>query len=253
MTTASNLSDYERQALMELRAWRQEMQQQPGMVNWAAQRLQAKINTFIPEKVHATVTELIKQMTRAVLAGSNYSLNVQVPPPDATLNVREAQAKERVEFYMKAAATEGGITGAGGIFLGLADFPLLLGIKFKLLFELAAIYGHAGSDFKERLYILHIFQLAFSSQEHRRNVFAVIDNWDGKTHPTSIDDYDWRTFQQEYRNYIDLAKLAQLMPVIGAPVGAIVNHRLLGKLGATAMNAYRMRWFAHSGALVRSP
>jgi hypothetical protein len=214
------------------------------MVNWAAQRLQAKINTFIPEKVHATITEFIKQMTRAVLAGSNYSLSIPVPPANTPLNVREGQAEERVEFYMKAAATEGGITGAGGIFLGLADFPLLLGIKFKLLFELAAIYGHSTEDFTERLYILQIFQLAFSSQEHRRTVFAAIDNWEGKTHPNSIDDFDWRTFQQEYRNYIDLAKLAQLMPVIGAPVGALVNHRLLGKLGATAMNAYRLRWFA---------
>ncbi|MGI8581540.1 MAG: EcsC family protein, partial [Chitinophagaceae bacterium] len=52
---------------------------------------------------------------------------------------------------------------------------------------------------------------------------------------------DWRTFQQEYRDYIDLAKMAQLIPVIGAPVGVVVNYRLIKKLGITAMNAYRMR------------
>jgi hypothetical protein len=38
-----------------------------------------------------------------------------------------------------------------------------------------------------------------------------------------------------------LAKMAQLVPVIGAPVGVIVNYRLIRKLGKTAMNAYRMR------------
>lgn len=238
------LSEYERSVLAELAAWRQEMHQQPGMMNWAAQRLQAKINEYIPEKVHAAVTNLIKQMTQAVLAGSDYTQSTAAPQSDATLNARETLAEERVEFYMKAAAAEGGITGAGGIFLGLADFPLLLGIKFKLLFELATIYGHSGAEFRERLYILHIFQLAFSSQEHRRSVYTTIEDWDSQPHPVSIDEFDWRKFQQEYRNYIDLAKLAQLVPVIGAPVGAIVNHRLLGKLGATAMNAYRMRWFA---------
>jgi hypothetical protein len=37
--------------------------------------------------------------------------------------------------------------------------------------------------------------------------------------------------------------MAQLIPVIGAPVGVIVNNRLLKKLGVTAMNAYRMRVF----------
>ena len=41
----------------------------------------------------------------------------------------------------------------------------------------------------------------------------------------------------------DLAKLAQLIPVIGAPVGAVVNWRLTTRLATTAMNAYRLRWF----------
>jgi hypothetical protein len=56
-----------------------------------------------------------------------------------------------------------------------------------------------------------------------------------------MNEFDWRNFQQEYRDYIDLAKLAQLIPVIGAAVGLVVNYRLLKKLGHIAMNAYRMR------------
>lgn len=40
---------------------------------------------------------------------------------------------------------------------------------------------------------------------------------------------------------IDLAKMAQLIPVIGAAVGAVVNYRLVQQLGVTAMNCYRMR------------
>ena len=61
--------------------------------------------------------------------------------------------------------------------------------------------------------------------------------------PDDINPFDWRNFQQEYRDYIDLAKMAQLIPLIGAPVGLIVNYRLLKKLGTTAINAYRMRLF----------
>ncbi len=55
------------------------------------------------------------------------------------------------------------------------------------------------------------------------------------------DEIDWQTFQQEYRDYLDIAKLLQLVPVVGAPVGLIVNYRLLRRLGWFAMNAYRMR------------
>ncbi|WP_255494182.1 EcsC family protein [Hufsiella ginkgonis] len=35
--------------------------------------------------------------------------------------------------------------------------------------------------------------------------------------------------------------MAQLIPVIGAAVGAIANYKLVDKLGETAMNCYRMR------------
>ncbi|TNY07227.1 EcsC family protein, partial [Escherichia coli] len=41
--------------------------------------------------------------------------------------------------------------------------------------------------------------------------------------------------------YIDLAKLLQLVPGIGAFVGAYVNNKLVDKLGEYAMYAYRMR------------
>ena len=127
--------------------------------------------------------------------------------------------------------------------LGLTDFPILVAIKVKLLFEIASLYGFNVNDYKERVYILHIFELAFSSHEHRRNVYLRMTDWDEKSKelPEDINEFDWRNFQQEYRDYIDLAKMAQLIPVIGAPVGIVVNNRLIKKLGVTAMNAYRMR------------
>ena len=78
-----------------------------------------------------------------------------------------------------------------------------------------------------------------------RNIYLKMVDWNqrSKELPDDINQFDWRNFQQEYRDYIDLAKMAQLVPVIGAPVGLIVNYSLIKKLGITAMNAYRMRWF----------
>jgi hypothetical protein len=127
--------------------------------------------------------------------------------------------------------------------LGLADFPLLLGIKLKLLFDIASLYGFDVSDYKERVYLLHIFELTFSSQKHRNEIYRKLVNWDDESAalPNDINQFDWRSFQQEYRDYIDLAKMAQLVPLIGAPVGVIANYQLVKKMGETAMNAYRMR------------
>lgn len=233
---------YEEFALRELTAWQAEMLRPPSLVNRLATRAQHKINSYIPEKVHTAITVTIKQMIRPVLFGAERTN--RKPEKYASLYLKEALVQERIEFYKRAAAAEGGITGAGGILLGFADFPLLLGLKLKLLYEIAALYGYSVDDYRERLYLLHIFQLAFSSQERRRQVYLQMENWEEqKKHlPGDIHQYDWRTFQQQYRDYIDIPKLAQLIPLIGAPVGAVVNYRLLQKLGITAMNAYRMRW-----------
>jgi hypothetical protein len=193
------------------------------------------------KKVHNAITVTIKQMIRGVLFGAKHTTaEVQV---GVSLRDREDAVRKKIDAYRNTAAIEGGITGAGGILLGLADFPVLIGIKIKLLFDIASIYGFNVYDYKERVYILHIFELAFSSDEHRKNVYLKMIDWETKRSslPPDINQFEWRSFQQEYRDYIDLAKMAQLVPVIGAPVGVIVNSRLIRKLGLTAMNAYRMR------------
>ena len=53
-------------------------------------------------------------------------------------------------------------------------------------------------------------------------------------------------------DYIDLAKMAQLLPFVGAAVGAVANYKLIEQLGDTAMNCYRLRYFA-AGAVASRP
>jgi len=235
------MNAYDESVSAELRAWQKKMLKRPSFFNGLSKRIQTKINSWIPEKVHNAITVSIKQMIRGVLFGAKHtSPGVQV---GVSLRDREDAVRKKIDGYRNTAAIEGGITGAGGILLGLADFPILIGIKIKMLFDIASLYGFNVYDYKERVYILHIFELAFSSDVHRKNVYLKMTDWEKKRDflPSDINHFDWRSFQQEYRDYIDLAKMAQLIPVIGAPVGVIVNSRLIRKLGLTAMNAYRMR------------
>ncbi|MCE3281940.1 MAG: EcsC family protein [Chitinophagaceae bacterium] len=235
------MTAYELKARKELAAWRKKMSRKPSIVDKLSKAAQLKMNKWIPEKIHTALTAAIKQMVRAVLFGAKYTSAVrrQVTGLEET----ETVVRKRIDLYRKTAAAEGGITGAGGILLGLAEFPILLGIKMKMLFDIAALYGHDVKDYRERLFILYIFQLAFSSQQHRRKIFLEVDHWQQQLQalPENVESFDWRSFQQEYRDYIDLAKLFQLIPGIGALVGVVVNYRLINKLGETAINAYRLR------------
>lgn len=217
------------------------MRKKPTIWNRATKEVQKKVNTIIPEKVHRIITKAIKEMTRTVILGSGFTTRNRKETP--SLEAVEQKVQERINFYSSSAAVEGAATGFGGFLLSLADFPLWLTLKMKMLFEIASRYGYDTKDYKERLFILHIFQLTFSSQQRRNEVFDTMENWElvKDQLPDDMNTFDWRTFQLEYRDYIDLAKLMQLIPGVGAIAGALVNHKLTNKLGKNAMNAYRLR------------
>lgn len=242
-TPPAGLTDdaYEAWARAEVDHWRRRMLTPPSAIDRTARAIQERINRIIPEKLHAIVTDVIERMTRAILVGADIATFTQ-PLRDTPLSERDRRARRAIKGYRVTAAAEGGVTGAGGFWMSVADFPALVTIKLKLLFELAAIYGHPGEIFSERLYILRLFELAFSGADHRVQVLQAIDGWDASPHPDGFEAFDWRSFQQEYRDYIDLPKMAQMIPLLGAPVGAVVNWRLLDRLGEVAINAYRMRW-----------
>lgn len=235
------MDDYGKLALAELSHWQKKMIRSPSLVNRVSKNLQVRINRIIPEKVHRVFTAAIKQMTRGVLSGAAFTTSRPLEGVD--FYTRESLVRNKIKFYRNTSTAEGAITGAGGILLGLADFPIWLTLKMKMLSDIAALYGYSVDDYKERVYLLHIFQLTFSSQAHRKKIYALLERWEDYKNelPATINEFDWRNFQQEYRDYIDLAKLLQLIPGIGAAVGAYVNHRLTQKLGHNAMQAYRMR------------
>ncbi|MBU8905463.1 EcsC family protein [Desertibacillus haloalkaliphilus] len=237
--------EYEKKAFEEMRRWQRKMMKRQSMAGRFAKKVQKKMNSYIPDKVHAFVSSSIKNMVHATLIGSEYTTQ-KVPAETNSLQECELMVKNAIIKYKRTAAAEGAGTGAGGILLGMADFPLLLGIKMKFLFDVASIYGFDVKDYRERLYILHLFQLAFSSEEKRHEVFSIVSDWEKyvKQLPEKevyLEQIDWKSFQLEYRDHIDLVKMLQLVPGFGAIVGAAANYHFLDVLGETAMNGYRMR------------
>lgn len=242
MTAAEDDRQYEARVLGEAEVWRERQLRQPGLWDRTTRATQDRINRIIPERVHQIVTSGVEMTTRGIMAGADWT--TAKPLLHGGLRKREELIQTRADFYRTTASVEGGVAGAGGFLLAAADFPALLAIKIKLLAEIGALYGHSGKSLSERLFLLRIFQMAFSSARHRPEALAALEAASkGLNQPERIQDFDWRRFQLEYRDYIDLAKMAQLIPVIGAPVGAVVNWRLTTRLATTAMNAYRLRWF----------
>ena len=96
----------------ELVLWQQEMLKQPTLGNQVIKGMQVRINNLIPDKVHRVFTKAIKEVTRAVLFGAEYTTSANHNIED--LISAEEKAKERVRFYSSSASAEGAITGFGG-------------------------------------------------------------------------------------------------------------------------------------------
>jgi hypothetical protein len=222
--------------------WCEAQRKKPSLINKTTKGVQDRINKVIPEKIHQAVTAAIKHFIKAVLFGAGITTFSRLGKD--SLEETEEFVKRRIGFYSSSSAAEGAITGFGGFLAGMADFPLWLSIKMKLLFEVAQAYSMDVREYQERVYMLYIFQLTFSSQKSRAEIFRKLENWEEEKEnlPQDLNDFDWRTFQLEYRDHIDLAKLIQLIPGIGAVAGAYINHRYTRRLGENAMQAYRLRF-----------
>jgi uncharacterized protein (DUF697 family) len=232
------MSRYEEQAYEEIREWKQKIVKRPKMVQRLTKQAQIKINEKIPNKVHEMITAAIKNFVNMTLKGSQLTTrNNQAV--DTSLEERDKLLADKLSFYRKTAVIEGAGTGAAGLLIGMADFPLLLSIKMKFLFEAANVYGFDTNQYEERVFILQVFQLAISSAEKRQETIEIIENWEERK--AALLELDWREFQQEYRDHIDFVKMLQLVPGIGAIIGAYANYNLLDQLGETAKNCYRIR------------
>jgi hypothetical protein len=231
-----NKNPYAKKVRKELYEWEHEMLSPPKFTAQAVKALQSGTQALVPKKARDFITASIKIMMETILSGSALLTTTRVAG-DITLAESDYFVEKAYRVYDKLAMAQGFGFGMGGIILGLADFPALLSIKVKFLTDCAKYYGFVVNLESERLFMLYIFELAFCSEQRRVELYPIIRNW--KSNPPET--IDWEKLQLEYRDYIDLAKLLQLLPVVGSVAGASANHKLLRKLKVTAMNSYRLR------------
>lgn len=239
---------YEKFLRKEIADWEKKMLKKSSPVDRLAKTIQGGVTQLIPAKAQAMLTDTIQKLTETIMFGSNL-LSIKDDTSGMSLAERDWLVRNCFETYKKTAVVQGAGFGAGGLLLGLADFPVLLSIKIKFLFDAAKLYGYDTEDVSERLYLLYIFQLAFSGEEHRREVYDKILSWnkDGAGFPKEefskevLSKEEWQKFQMEYRDYIDLAKLLQLLPIVGIAAGAAANFTLMDRLYECTANCYRMR------------
>lgn len=242
------LLTHEQKTAMRLSIWEQSALRPRGLLERSGKRISEKINRIIPQKAHNAITATVKGIVRTTLFGAEYLPKGKVR---RLLSLEEAdeEAEQLLSLYRKIAAAEGAGTGAGGFMLGAVDFPALIAIKMKFLFELAHVYGYSTEHFAERIFLLGIFQFTYADPAQRKDILTRFKQWEEESSRWPSDkayyrDMDWEQFQRDYRDALDFRKMLQLLPGIGAVAGAWANYSILDEIGEVAMNCYRMRRLA---------
>ncbi|HET9434589.1 MAG TPA: EcsC family protein, partial [Chitinophagaceae bacterium] len=89
------MTDYEELVSVELKNWQKKMLRRPGLLNSLSKRIQTKVNSWIPEKVHTAITATIKQMIRGVLFGAKHTTAHTLA--NASLRDREDAVRKKIE------------------------------------------------------------------------------------------------------------------------------------------------------------
>ena len=88
------MNKYEKEQIKKLKKWKKKVTKKPFIIDKVSKNTQNKINSMLPDKYHEVMTLAIKNMTKMVLVGSNYT-NIK-PIKDMSLEERDKDILERI-------------------------------------------------------------------------------------------------------------------------------------------------------------
>jgi uncharacterized protein (DUF697 family) len=167
---------------------------------------------------------------------------------DEPLETLDELARSFFNEHAVLAAIEGGGTGLGGAVFIAADIPLLFGINLRLIQQIGAAFGFPMRGPAFRPLVLSIFNVAASNGRSSKNealreisvaaaAFANNLTYKGRVTGTFRDQN--RHVPREIAKNIVGRKLAQMIPIAGAAIGAGVNYWFTSEAAESSYMLFR--------------
>lgn len=275
----NQLGSYEKQALEEILKWRDEG---PDVVTQALETtfkpLGWILGQVVPEKAQQTLEaavlgalELLKVISfqtyseKAILKEAReLGLHVKRPTDLANYDLRRLDALARKQFASNRlmAALEGAGCGAGGLALVAADIPILFGLALRAIQQIGTCYGFDMRDPQVWPVILQALN-AGSSTAAKASVLAdmtiaakaLAKNWTykkvsqktGTGMAVMVLKDTAKSLPREIARWVTKRKLAQLIPLAGAAIGAGFNYWFLGEVCTSAYMIFRHTYIEAGG------
>ena len=263
--------DYMAKAKDEIARWEAT---EPGFIAqigdavlWPAQKA---AEYLVPEAVQDAVAKTIE----GFLGGLDFATRNTIDAEEIGSRLAELQstlkdelksadeaAKHYWNWHVGYAAAEGGLAGAAGL-LGLAaDIPALFAITLRLIQQVGTCFGYDVHSENEREYVLHILRTGSTGDLTAKVEFLIglkqIEQillkvaWKKMNEALAQREISrlaamaaLRQFAKSLGIQVTKRKSLQLIPVVGAVIGASFNATFINDVGRAAYMSYRRRWIA---------
>ncbi len=273
MTHWDNRIDHEylQAAKLEIEEWES---QGPGFLSHLGDFMllpaQSAAKALIPAGVQDAVAKAIHKLLSGLSSTAHLISN------EGKIYYRVEKASNKYKDELKAADEvarhywkwnvadgmgEGGATGALGLIGLAADVPALLTISLRLVQQMGICYGYDVKSYEEREYVMHVLRIGSTSSLRTKMEFLVglkhIEqillkvSWNKVSEALARKEISrlsllaaMKQFAQMLGIQLARRKALQLVPVIGALIGASFNAVFVNDVGRTAFMLYRRRRIA---------
>jgi uncharacterized protein (DUF697 family) len=264
-----NLSSYERKARREIDDFKNPDR---GFFSKAVEAVNKPIDAVgdfaLDNKVGDAVSKAVKGIMELLNDGSSYTVQTEavcekyrdegyrsVREPEDIRDVPLEDIEKVVGYlgtkYKSMGFAEGGAAGVAGAAGIAADIPALMGIALRAVNEYATYYGFDITRQQERAVVMRILLAASSpTQASKQAMLAQLTKISVKVAKKKT----WKELQkhlsvkaikkiaEKLGIRLTKAKLAQVVPVIGAGVGGGYNAWYVAAVTKTAQMTYRERY-----------
>jgi hypothetical protein len=261
------LNDYERGVQREIERWERGGQDSlfAQALDLAMRPLDWAMDRFVPEGVVNALGEALNAALGTLNDASEWTYDAadllgkaraQGIEAEAVEDLRDRPledldrlARSLVSQNTIMAALSGGGAGLGGALFVAADIPVLFTVNFRLIQQIGAAYGFPmrGPEFKPL--VLAIFNVAASGSREAKSdalrelsvagaAFAHGSGYKGRPAQGTFREQIGHV-PREIAKSLAARKLAQMIPVAGAAVGAGVNYWFTDQTAEAALMLFR--------------
>jgi len=236
------MSRYERQALEEIYRWRNPLRAWHADYTEPLGRTWNDVTDLVPrvpgfdwtlENVVAGLLDLVNEITQDSVFDR--------PPQDIhnqDLEDVDRSMAELPDKYVALATAEGAATGLAGAAGMVPDILSLVAITMRAAGETATYCGFDITRPEERLEVLRVLDTAASSGDARKQIVVT----PAMRTASRVARHQTSQLLEQIGLKLTEKKLAQLIPLAGAVVGAGLNYLYTRNVCTTAQNHYRERF-----------